>query len=164
MFKKHAPYSLCIYWSTPSRNFLLREKGSEPTLREWTLFIPFFGYKKSYDCVDQPPHAHRHINYTHFPYSFISSIAYYILGSPKEGYLSRVGKVKPTLLTFPPISLPPSGLQVDPGGPSGDRNNDTSGSKFIKRGALSILAAQSNALYLSIWFHSFANEIISIET
>jgi hypothetical protein len=43
-----------------------------------------------------------------------SNIAYCILGSPKEGYLSRVGKVKPTLLTFPPISLPPSGLQVDP--------------------------------------------------
>ena len=29
-----------------------------------------------------------------------------MLGSPKEGYLLRVGKVKPTLLTFPPISLP----------------------------------------------------------
>jgi hypothetical protein len=36
-------------------------------------------------------------------------IAYFIIGSPKEGYLSRVGKVKPTLLTFPPISHPPSG-------------------------------------------------------
>ncbi len=56
------------------------------------------------------------------------------IGSRKEGYLSRVGKLKPTLLTFPPISLPPSGPQVDPGGPSGDRNNDTSGCKFIKRG------------------------------
>jgi hypothetical protein len=38
------------------------------------------------------------------------------IGSRKEGYLSRVGKLKPTLLTFPPISLPPSGPQVDPGG------------------------------------------------
>ena len=54
-------------------------------------------------------------------------IAYCVLVSPKEGYLSRVGKVKPTLLTFPPISLPPSGLQVDPREPSDDRNNDTSG-------------------------------------
>ena len=55
------------------------------------------------------------------------TIAYFIIGSRKEGYLSRVGKVKPTLLTFPPISLPPSGLRVDPREPSGDRNNDTSG-------------------------------------
>jgi hypothetical protein len=44
------------------------------------------------------------------------SIAYFIIGSPKEGYLSLVGKVKPTLLTFPPISHPPSG----PRGPSGE--------------------------------------------
>ena len=55
------------------------------------------------------------------------SIAYCILGSPKEGYLSRDGKLKPTLLSFPPISHPPSGLKVDPREPSGVRNNDTSG-------------------------------------
>jgi hypothetical protein len=36
-------------------------------------------------------------------------IAYFIIGSPKEGYLSRVGKVKPTLLTFPPIPSGPRG-------------------------------------------------------
>jgi hypothetical protein len=41
--------------------------------------------------------------------SIATIIAYFIIGSPKEGYLSRVGKVKPTLLTFPPISHPPSG-------------------------------------------------------
>ena len=35
-------------------------------------------------------------------------IAYLIIGSRKEGYLSRVGKLKPTLLTFSPISHPPS--------------------------------------------------------
>ena len=46
--------------------------------------------------------------------AYIIGIAYCILGSPKEGYLPLVGKLKPTLLTFPPISLPPSGLQVDP--------------------------------------------------
>ena len=63
-----------------------------------------------------------------------NTIAYFIIGSPKEGYLSRVGKVKPTLLTFPPISLPPSGLQVDPREASGDRNNDTSGWKLNKKG------------------------------
>ncbi len=35
-------------------------------------------------------------------------IAYFIIGSRKEGYLSRVRKLKPTLLTFPAISHPPS--------------------------------------------------------
>jgi hypothetical protein len=42
-----------------------------------------------------------------------------------------------------------------------DRRDATSGWKLNKRGALSILAAKSNALYLTIWFPSFANEIIS---
>ena len=45
-----------------------------------------------------------------------------------------MGKVKPTLLTFPLITLPPSGLQVDPREPSGDEI-------YLKRGALSIVAA-----------------------
>jgi hypothetical protein len=66
------------------------------------------------------------------------TMAYCILGSQKEGYLSRVGKVKPTLLTFPTISLPSSGLQVDPREPS-------RGEIYLKRGAsgaLSIMVAK----------------------
>ncbi len=59
-------------------------------------------------------------------------IAYCILGSPKEGYLSRLGKLKPILLTSPQISLPPSGLKVYPWEPSGDWNNDYSGWNLSK--------------------------------
>jgi hypothetical protein len=47
-------------------------------------------------------------------------IAYYKLGFRKGRISLACGKIEPILLTFPPISLPPSGLQVDPREPSGD--------------------------------------------
>ncbi len=75
--EKNPLFSLSFYhWSTPSREYLLPKKGSEPTPRERTLFRPFFdpfsGTKSHTTSWPNPHVSTKNFDSTFFPYCFIS--------------------------------------------------------------------------------------------